>query len=119
MLIFPIIEDGYVFFNWRRGISLIPREKYLRLYLKPFDLIENLNKLVFTNSRLRFIKLPNNSLLEEQQFFTLSHIFLIIFSEIFYHFLSKMSALNKTKSQIWRQYMNLSLHVLSLSPNRH
>ena len=46
MLIFPFIEDRYVFFNWRRFISLIPREKYLRLYLKPFDLIENLNKLV-------------------------------------------------------------------------
>ena len=30
-----------------------------------------------------------------------------------------MSALNKTESQIWRQYMNLSLHSLSLSPNRH
>ena len=27
MLIFPFIEDGFVFFNWRRGISLIPREK--------------------------------------------------------------------------------------------
>ena len=30
-----------------------------------------------------------------------------------------MSALNKTKSQIWRQYMNLSLHLLSLSSNCH
>ena len=30
-----------------------------------------------------------------------------------------MSALNKTESQIWRQYMNLSLHLLSLSPNCH
>ena len=46
MLIIPFVEDGYVFFNWRRGISLIPREKYLRLYLKPFDLIENLDKFV-------------------------------------------------------------------------
>ena len=27
MLIFPFIEDGFVFFTWRRGISLIPREK--------------------------------------------------------------------------------------------
>ena len=27
MLIFPFIEDGFVFFNWRRSISLIPREK--------------------------------------------------------------------------------------------
>ena len=24
---FPFVEDGFVFFNWRRGISLIPREK--------------------------------------------------------------------------------------------
>ena len=33
MLIFPFIEDGFVFFNWRRGISLIPGEekRYLRL----------------------------------------------------------------------------------------
>ena len=30
-----------------------------------------------------------------------------------------MSALNKTESQIWRQYMNLSLHLLNLSPNCH
>ena len=30
-----------------------------------------------------------------------------------------MSALNKTESQISRQYMNLSLHSLSLSPNCH
>ena len=28
-----------------------------------------------------------------------------------------MSALNKTESQIWRQYTNLSLLFLSLSPN--
>ena len=27
MLIFPFIEDKFVFFKWRRGISLIPREK--------------------------------------------------------------------------------------------
>ena len=27
MLIFPFIEDGFVFFTWRRGISLITREK--------------------------------------------------------------------------------------------
>ena len=27
MLIFSYIEDGFVFFNWRRGISSIPREK--------------------------------------------------------------------------------------------
>ena len=27
MLIFPFIEDGFVFFTWKRGISLIPREK--------------------------------------------------------------------------------------------
>ena len=27
MLIFPFIEDGFVFFTWGRGISLIPREK--------------------------------------------------------------------------------------------
>ena len=27
MLIFPFIENGFVFFTWRRGISLIPREK--------------------------------------------------------------------------------------------
>ena len=27
LLIFPFIEDGLVFFNWRRGISLIPRNK--------------------------------------------------------------------------------------------
>ena len=27
MLIFPFIDDGFEFFNWRRGISLIPREK--------------------------------------------------------------------------------------------
>ena len=27
MLIFPFIEDGFVFFTWRRGISLIPRER--------------------------------------------------------------------------------------------
>ena len=33
MLIFPFIEDGFVFFTSRRGISLIPREKkrYFRL----------------------------------------------------------------------------------------
>ena len=33
MLIFPFIKDGFVFFTWRRGISLITREKkrYLRL----------------------------------------------------------------------------------------
>ena len=30
-----------------------------------------------------------------------------------------MSALNKKKIQIWRQYMNLSLHLLSLSSNCH
>ena len=30
-----------------------------------------------------------------------------------------MSALNKTESEIWRQYMILSLHLLSLSPNCH
>ena len=30
-----------------------------------------------------------------------------------------MSALKKTESQNWRQYMTLSLHMLSLSPNRH
>ena len=24
---FPFVEDGFVFFNWRKGISLIPREK--------------------------------------------------------------------------------------------
>ena len=30
-----------------------------------------------------------------------------------------MIALNKTESPIWRQYMNLSLHSLSLSLNRH
>ena len=28
-----------------------------------------------------------------------------------------MSALNKAESQIWRQYMNFSLHLLNLSPN--
>ena len=27
MLIYPFIEDGFVFFTWRRGISLITREK--------------------------------------------------------------------------------------------
>ena len=30
-----------------------------------------------------------------------------------------MSALNKTESQISRQYMNLSLHLLSLSLSYH
>ena len=30
-----------------------------------------------------------------------------------------MSPLNKTESQIWRQYMNLSLYFLSLSPHSH
>ena len=30
-----------------------------------------------------------------------------------------MSALNKTESEIWRQYMNFSLHLLNLSPNCH
>ena len=30
-----------------------------------------------------------------------------------------MSALNKTESEIWRQYIILSLHLLSLGPNCH
>ena len=30
-----------------------------------------------------------------------------------------MSALNKAESQIWRQYMNFSLHLLNLGPNCH
>ena len=30
-----------------------------------------------------------------------------------------MSVLNKTESQIWRQYMNLSLHLLGLSLHCH
>ena len=93
--------------------------KLVWLQKKPFDLIENLDKLMFTHSPFRLIKLPNSRLLEEQQFFVYSHIIVIIFSQNSYHFLSKMSALNKTESQIWRQYMNLSLHSLSLSPNRH
>ena len=59
--------------------------------------------------------MPNIPLVKEQQFFIYGHIILIIFSQNSYNFLSKMSALNKTESQIWRQYMNLSLHLLSLS----
>ena len=89
------------------------------LQRKPFELIENLDKLMFTHSPFRLIKLPNSRLLEEQQFFVYSHIILIIFSQNSYHFLSKMSALNKTESEIWRQYMILSLHLLSLNPNCH
>ena len=30
-----------------------------------------------------------------------------------------MSALNRTESEIWRQYLNFSLHLLNLSPNCH
>ena len=89
------------------------------LQRKPFELIENLDKLMFTHSPFRLIKLPNSRLLEEQQFFVYSHISLIIFSQNSYHLLSKMSALNKTESEIWRQYIILSLHLLSLSPNCH
>ena len=32
MLIFPFIEDGFVFFTWGRGISLSPREKKNGIY---------------------------------------------------------------------------------------
>ena len=50
---------------------------------------------------------------------TCPHFCYCIYPYNSYNFLSKMSALNKTESQIWRQYMNLSLHSLSLSPNCH
>ena len=59
---------------------------------------------MFTHSPFRLIKLPNNPLLKEEQFFAFSHIFLIIFSEIFYHSLSKMSALNKKKPNLTSIY---------------
>ena len=89
------------------------------LQRKPFKLIENLHKLMFTHSPFRLIKLPNNRPLEEQQFFVYSRIILIVFSQNSYNFLSKMSALSKTESEIRRQYMILSLHWLSLGPNCH
>ena len=124
MLIFPFIEDRFVFFNWRslsaRGVTIISARLIFSSCRESLSiLIENLHKHMFTNNPFRLIRLPNNRLLEEQQFFVYSHIFLIIFLKTLKIFLSKMSALNKTESQIWRQYMNLSLHSLSLSPNRH
>ena len=84
-----------------RGVTIISARLILSSCRESLSiLIENLHKVMFTNSPFRLIKLPNNRLLEEQQFFVYSHIFLIIFSQNPYNFLPKMSALNKTENQI-------------------
>ena len=55
---------------------------------------------MFTQSRFRLIKLPNNLLVKKQQFFAYGPIILIILSQNSYNFLSKMSAQNKAESEI-------------------
>ena len=124
MLIFPFIEDGFVFFTWRRGISLITREKkgiygycsclpvkgtfYLswevRLYrtILHFLNVHDSCTVSVCNEKLRDDLIKGT-------YYTPDYLGSI----------KNDGFQAKTESQIWRRYMNLTLHLLSLSPHYH